>query len=171
MFYVCFALSLFAFAVYCHVCVCKKRSKKQLHSKAFIIIAGILLGAYAFGSWVVTLLRVFDPLTVWGQPFIISSAFMYLLCIPVYLTFYVLTQLMSPSKKILLSIKRRETLDFEGIVAEVASEDFIGTRLNDLCVSGCVVLEKGRYTLSPSGRILAGTLGVMQFIFGRDTGG
>ena len=54
---------------------------------------------------------------------------MYVIFIPVYLTFYVLTQLMSPSKKILLLLQKRSTLTFDDVVRGVEEEKFIDWEL------------------------------------------
>lgn len=171
MFYIFFALLLFIIAVGVHIAYCRQSTIPGLHSKMFMMIAGACLGVYflaavAIGHW-----RWVGPDSIWGMPFVYTGGFIFILLIPVYLTFYVLTQLMSPSKKILLALHAKPSLAYRDLVDAVAQEDFIGTRLNDLCISGCVVEAQGKYRLSPSGQTIAAFLNFMQAILGRPAGG
>ena len=82
-----------------------------------------------------------------------------------------LTQLTSPSKKILSTIAQRGEASYDDILASVKKEDFINTRLNDLCASGCVTQSNDRYVLTSEGRKIAAILNMMQSILGRKLGG
>ena len=171
MFYVFFVLILFVIAVCVHVFFCRYTSVPGLHTKAFIFIAVVFLCFYAVSICCVQRWAWVDSNSIWGLPFVWTSGIIFVLLVPVYLTFYVLTQLMSPSKKILLTLQRQQTLSYADAVASVKEEDFIGTRLSDLCQSGCVAYAAGKYVLNPSGRALALFLNAMQVLLGRETGG
>jgi hypothetical protein len=170
MAYVLFALFLFCLSVMVHVFFCRNTSKAGLHARAYVLIAIFLTGVYAAGVYFVDP-RMLDPRSFWGLPFKMTSGFIFVLLIPVYLSFYVLTQLMSPSKKILIALSRQGSLSYAGILASIEEEDFINTRLRDLCASGCVIQTGDRYALSASGQKIAMVLNIMQFILGRGIGG
>lgn len=162
MLYVVFALGLFIASVIVHIGFCRRTTKAGLQAKAYVVIGFVFLSIYAGGVL---------ALPHWGLPFKITAGVIFLLLVPVYLCFYVLTQLTSPSKKILLAISQRGELAHSDIVACVQKEDFITTRLKDLCASGCVTETAGRYTLSPEGKKIAVVLDIMQRVLGRDIGG
>src|SRR5262245_19517417 len=96
MLYLLLALVLFSAAVSSHIALCRRASKTHLHTREFFILSACLLGVYALA---VLLWPAPDPKTVWGLPLKITSAAIFILLVPVYLIFYVLTQLTSPSKK------------------------------------------------------------------------
>jgi len=171
MAYVLFAFLLFCVSVMTHVFFCRRASKSALQARAYILIAVFLMGVYIAGVYFADQASIFDPHSFWGLPFKITAGVIFLLLVPIYLSFYVLTQLMSPSKKILLTIARQGSLSYAGILASIEEEDFIGTRLRDLCSSGCVKKAGDRYQLSASGQKIAGVLNLMQGILGRDMGG
>jgi len=171
MAYLFLALLLFCASVMTHVFFCRKASKSCLQAKAFIFIAFIFLLVYFFGGAIIQRSGVLPLASVWGLPFRISSGVIFILLIPVYLCFYVLTQLTSPSKKILKSIARQGSVSYADILTCVKEEDFINTRLNDLCASGCVAQNNGRYVLTSEGQKIALTLNLMQFFLGRKVGG
>src|SRR4051812_46823515 len=104
MFYVVFSLLLFVSSVVVHIFYCRHTSKPGLHTKAFILIALLSLGIDGAVAWVVNQQSLFEPHSLWGLPLIMTSMVIFVLLVPSYLSFYVLTQLMSPSKKILLSM-------------------------------------------------------------------
>lgn len=171
MFYIVFALFLFIASVTVHIFFCRNNSKSGLHAKMFIFTAVIFLCIYTAGAYAAGQGSFLDHGSMWGIPLKITAGLIFALLVPIYLSFYVLTQLMSPSKKILLSLSRRGDLSYEDILLCVEEEDFIGTRLSDLCTSGCVRQAQGRYALSPSGQKLAAVLDIMQRILGRGVGG
>jgi len=169
--YVLFSLLLFCVSVMTHILFCRVTAKSGLQAKAFILITFVFLGVYAFGVWAIQQAGVLPLQSLWGLPFKITAGIIFFLLAPVYLCFYVLTQLTSPSKKILLTISQRGELSRADILASVQEEDFIMTRLNDLCASGCVTQINGRYTLTSEGQKIAAILNFMQFTLGRNVGG
>jgi len=171
MAYVFFALLLFCASVMVHIFFCRKTTRPGLQARAYIFIAMIFMGVYIAGVYAAGQGMLLDPHSLWGLPFKITSGVIFILLGPVYLMFYALTQLMSPSKKILMSIGRGGNLSRADILARIEEEDFIGTRLRDLCVSGCARHTKDRYILNPSGQKIATALTIMQRVLGRDMGG
>jgi len=171
MFYIVFVILLFIASVIIHVFFCRRTTRPGLQAKAYILIAIILIGVYVAGVYAIGKACILDGHSLWGLPLKITAGVIFALLVPVYLSFYVLTQLMSPSKKILLTISRRGNLSYADIVLCVQEEDFIGTRLSDLVTSGCVRQTEGRYTLSPSGQKIAAVLNIMQYVLGRGMGG
>jgi len=171
MFYAFFALFLFIISVMTHILFCRKSSQSGLQAKAFIGLAFLFLAVYVLGSWAILKADIFLPNTLLGFPFLITAGIIFILLIPVYLCFYVLTQLMSPSKKILLTVSQMQKASYEDMVSCVEQEDFINTRLSDLVTSGCVIKDQDRYRLSASGRQIAGILDLMQHVLGRKMGG
>ncbi len=171
MFYIVFVILLFIASVTVHIFFCRKTIKPGLHAKVFILTAMVFLGIYVVGVKTPLMASLLDPHSLWGFPFRITAGVIFVLLVPVYLIFYVLTQQMSPSKKILLTIAQRGEVSLSDILASVEQEDVITKRLSDLCMSGCVRLMEGRYTLSASGQKIAVVLNIMQHILGRDMGG
>ena len=171
MVYILFALFLFCLSVTAHIFFCRRNTRPGLYAKVYIIIALILIGVYAAGVYGLGKVSIPDGHSLWGLPFKITAGVIFILLVPIYLCFYTLTQLMSPSKKILLTIARRGELSYSEIVSCVEEEDFIGTRLSDLCACGCATFIDGRYRLTPQGQKIAMTLDIMQCVLGRDRGG
>lgn len=171
MFYIVFAILLFIASVIVHIFFCRQTSKPGLQAKAFIFTALAALGVYVLVVTMPYTGSLLDGQSLWGMPFKITAGIIFILLVPIYLCFYVLTQLTSPSKKILLTIAERGELSRKDIIASVHEEDFIMTRLSDLCASGCVSLVNGRYSVTPEGQKIAGILNMMQFILGRNVGG
>lgn len=171
MIYPFIVLLLFSVLVMTHILYCRKTVKPGLHAKAFVLMALVYLGIYAVSVLALSNSNIIDPNSLWGFPFKISSGFIFVLFVPLYLCFYVLTQLTSPSKKILLAISQGGEVSLQDILVSVEKEDFIMTRLRDLCTSGCVAQSNGRYVLTAEGRKIAMALNVMQFVLGRDAGG
>jgi len=156
----CLAIGLFTMTVVVHILFCRQQKTKGLQAKAFIFIALFFLLIYI----VITVLfnqRSFE----W------SSGLLFVLLVPVYLCFYVLTQLTSPSKKILQALDLQGPLNDKQIVAAIEEEDFINTRLHDLLISGCVVAHQDAYALTASGDKIAWILKAMQVTTGRGMGG
>lgn len=171
MAYVLFSFLLFAASVVTHVLFCRKTANSGLHAKAYIYIALFYLGIYAAGVYAAQRFGMLDPSSFWGLPFKITAAIVFFLLIPIYLVFYTLTQLMSPSKKILICLSRKGVLSYDEILKGIEEEDFINTRLNDLVSSGCVDKTQQGYRLTASGRRIAAVLDLMQLLLGRDMGG
>ena len=171
MFYIVFAWGLFIASVIAHILFCRRTNKSGLQAKAYVFIGFVFLIIYTGGVLALQSLGMLDAHSLWGAPFKLTAGIIFVLLVPVYLCFYVLTQLTSPSKKILWAISQRKELSHSDIVACVQKEDFITTRLNDLCASGCVTQKDGRYALSSEGQKIAMVLDVMQRILGRPIGG
>lgn len=164
-------LFLFAVSITIHIFYCRRAAQKRLHIKAYVRILFILLSVYVLGVLALHHGEWLKEHPLLNMPFKITSGIILMLFGPFYLIFYGLTHLVSPSQKILLSVAQNGGASYADIVMYVQEEDFIGTRLRDLCASGCVVQEQGRYMLSPSGRKLATTLEWMQRMTGRGMGG
>ena len=171
MFYVLLALLLFVGSVTAHIFYCRHASQEGLHAKAYLCIAFVFFIIYALAILMSRQAGAFQERSLWGLPFKMTAGVVFILLVPSYLVFYILTQLMSPSKKILLAMARRGALSYADIVACVREEGFIEGRLKDLCASQCVRCDKGRYSLTSSGRKIAAVLNVLQGVFGRDMGG
>lgn len=171
MFYIVLSMLLFIASVIVHIFFCRKTTKSGLQARAFIFISVISMGIYMTGVLTVQHWGMFDPHSLWGFPFRITAGLILILLVPIYLCFYVLTQLTSPSKKILLAISQCGQLSRADILLSVQKEDFIMTRLNDLCTSGCVKQINGRYILTWEGRKIAVILNFMQSVLGRNAGG
>ena len=172
MAYVLFSLFLFCASVAAHIFFCRRASKPGLQAKTYILIFIFFAGVYVLGVFLAGQAQLLDPHSLWGLPFQITAGLISVLLAPVYVSFYALTQLMSPSKKILLSVSRHGSLSHQDILAAIEEEDFINTRLNDLIASGCVSRTGGGgYVLTPSGRNIAVVLNVMQRFLGRGMGG
>jgi hypothetical protein len=171
MAYVFFALLLFCASVMAHVFFCRGKRGSGLQAKAYILIAALLFFVYVIVVLAIQQAGILHAQSLWGLPFRITAGLIFILLIPVYLSFYVLTQLMSPSKKILICLSQRGSLTYTDIVACVENENFINTRLNDLLSTGCVREVEGRYILNASGQKIAAILNIMQHLLGRDIGG
>ena len=169
MIYILFALLLFVGSVMAHIFFCRRRRNAGIQAKAYLYITAFFIAVYIIGAHFIA--GTVSPHSLWGSPLKITSGILFVLLIPFYLNFYTLTQLMSPSKKILICISRKGSASYEEILASIQEEDFIGTRLHDLITSGCVIETEGRYVLSPSGWGITTVLNRMQLILGRDIGG
>jgi len=171
MFYIVYALVLFIASVLVHILFCRQTANPGLHAKAFILTAIIFGCLYTAGVILLSETNILDPYSWWGMSFKMTAGIIFILLVPIYLCFYVLTQLTSPSKKILAAIAERGPLSHGEILACVQKEDFIGTRLSDLCASGCVIQTNGRYKLTSEGQKIFFILNGMQMILGRNAGG
>ena len=171
MFYIMCVTLLFLCSVVAHIFFCRHTKQAGLHAKAFIFIALFTLGVYILGAWAARNVIWLDPHSLWGAPFQITAGIIFILLIPIYLCFYVLTQLMSPSKKILMSIFQKGERSYTDILAAVEEEKFITTRLDDLCASRCVLQVNGRYFLTGEGQKIVFILNFMQMLLGRNAGG
>ena len=171
MFYIFFIFLLFIATLTGHIFFCRNTRKAGLHAKVFVLGAMASLVFYMVVVQLPFMVSQLDPDTLWGLPFKITAGMIFILLVPIYLCFYVLTQLTSPSKKILLTIARRGELSRSDILLSIEQEDFIMTRLNDLLACGCVKETDGKYILTSEGQKIAATLNVMQVILGRNVGG
>ena len=115
MAYVLFALLLFCASVMTHIFYCRRKPKSVLQARAYVLIAVFFIVAYAAGACFAGCFL--DPSSLWGQPFKITAALIFVLLIPAYLSFYVLTQLMSPSKKILICLSKQGSMTYAEILS------------------------------------------------------
>jgi hypothetical protein len=141
-----------------HLILCRKDNDKSLKAKLFVQITLTALGlflAIGFGA---------------RLPYILTSAVIYVLLVPVYLIFYVSTELYSPSKRILHAVGM-EGAAYSKIFKELEQENFIMTRLEELEQSGCLTRKYDRYALSKSGWSIAKVLYYYQKLLGREIGG
>ena len=164
-------LFFFAASVIAHVYYCRKTRQAGLHAKAFVGGSLVFLCVYVALVMGLSGWGIENPHSAWGAPLMITASLIYILLVPIYLCFYVLTQLTSPSKRILVAVSGQEGVSYNALLAQLQQEDFIATRLNDLLASGCVLLREGRYVLTPEGQKIAMVLQVMQALLGRDAGG
>ena len=150
---------LFFCAIVVHIILCRASSDKNLKSKLFLQIS-------------LSFLVLFIVLVIYFcLPFLWSCVVIYILLIPAYLVVYVTTVLVSPSKKILMSLSGSSGLSYEGILVSLQKENLISSRLEELVQSGCVVLIEGRFQLTPTGKSLATFLDLYGRILGRGVGG
>jgi H+/gluconate symporter-like permease len=171
MFYIVLVLLLFMVTVAAHILYCRYTDKPGLHARIFVNMAILALGIYAALVFLLPTTGMIDAHSLWGMPFKVTAGAIFFLLVPFYLCFYVLTQLTSPSKKILLTISQRGELEYADVLACVKEEDFISSRLNDLCASRCVIQNNGRYIITSEGQKVAAILNAVQFFLGRNMGG
>ena len=171
MFYFFFMLFLFFSSVALHVIYCRYSASEKLHAKVYVFIVFVLIIVYIVGVLFLQHWGWLKEHPLMSAPFQITSGIIFVLLVPFYLIFYTLTGFVSPSQKILLSIALHGGLSYADVLVCVQEEDFIGTRLADLCVSGCVVRKQERYVLSPTGNIMATVLRWVQRVTGREIGG
>jgi len=171
MIYLSLVLFLFIATVFAHLTFCRRTSKSGLQAKAFVLMAMMAFGVYAGGVLILQHTAALDKHSLWGVPFGFTGAIIFILLIPVYLSIYVLTQLSSPSKKILMTISLVGEASYNDMVSAIQKEDFITSRLNDLLASQCLTSRNGRYVLTTDGQKIAAILNLMQFILGRKAGG
>jgi hypothetical protein len=162
MFYVILALGLFAASVVSHVALCRRLSKHALHAKAFIGLALLFLGIYWAAATVIP---------IRGLPLQLTGACIFILLIPTYLIFYVLTKLVSPSQALLSAASCPEGASYDDLVSSIQREGFIASRLDDLCISGCTVKKDDTYLLTASGKTVARVLKALGAVLGREMGG
>lgn len=171
MFDFCFASLFFCLSVMTHIFYCRRKPQSKLHAKAFCLIAGFYLGIYALISSIFHFIPIFDASSIWGLSFQFTSAVIFLLLIPIYLCFYVLTQLTSPSKRILTCLSQGGEQTRVNILSVLEKEKMIDSRLEDLLSTGCVQDKNGRIFLTGDGKKIAAILDVMQWALGREMGG
>ncbi len=171
MIYIIFSFLMFCFSVFAHVLYCRVHSKQQLHTKVYCLIAMALMAMYVGLVLLVKHLNLFPADSLMGVPLLWTGLLIFFLLVPIYLRIYVLTQLTSPSKKILETIVAGKQVTYDDIYKAIAAEDFIGTRLRDLGASGCITDQGGVYTITTSGKAIVRILEFMQKSLGRGVGG
>ncbi len=171
MMYILLSLLMFCVSVSVHVLYCRRQSKQQLHTKAYCAIAVALMGVYLSVAFYVKRSLLFSDDSLLGVSLEWTGLAILIVLVPVYLCFYVLTQLTSPSKRIIEAIVKGTEITYDDIRKNIAAEDFIGTRLRDLKISGCITEITEVYTVTASGRLIARVLNIMQKFLGREAGG
>lgn len=159
---------IFAGVVLAHLMVCRLRSKDCLHVRDFFIIAGIGLVAL-----VVILFAAVDAAFFNGMPLDrlpATAIILYVLLMPIYLSFYVLTVLMSPSKKILMSLAQGD-LTRGQLLEALGREEFVQTRIKDLIASRMVRQADGRLILTAHGKPYFMFTRIFGMLLGRPQGG
>lgn len=150
---------LFSAVVYVHLIICRQSSTKELKIKSFMVLG--LMGLLLF--WGIALCA--------QLPMLVTNTVIFVLMMPVYFTFYVSTELMSPSKKIMQVLNAKPGALYEDIFQALERENFLMTRLIELKQCGFIVEEGGRYRLSPTGASFARTYTCYQKLLGREIGG
>jgi hypothetical protein len=159
MWAVLISVLLFLIAVTIHLVICRISPDKRLKAKLFIIIALVNL-------------VIFEACAVlFHLPLILSASLIYIFLAPIYLIFYVSTELVSPSKKNLRIVEYSGQAEYKEIFKRLEQENLIITRLEELEESGCVTSQAGTYKLTKAGRSLEMLLGFYQKILGRTRGG
>ena len=128
----------------------------SLQAKAFIVIA------LANGLVMAVFFLFFKPSDM-DLPR--TALLLYVLSIPAYLIFYVSTSLMSPSKKILQTIRGGAT--YEVLLRALGEENAVALRLGELQDSGCARRSGEKFMLTPAGKNIAHLLKVCRMVFGR----
>ncbi len=166
MFDILIVLGVFVAVVGVHLAICRASGKRCLYVREFLMLATIglalCLGILCGGLF---------PAISAAERLIVTSLLLYVLLIPTYLCFYVLTILMSPSKKVLMLLAAHGSLDRTALHQGLAAEAFIQTRVEDLLVSGMVENKKGRLVLTPQGRMYLNGVKLFGVLMGRPQGG
>ena len=152
------SVGIFLAAVAGHLLCCRKSAKKNLQAKLFTALA-------TAGLTVFVLVGAINQL-----PLLLTASVIYVLLVPVYLIFYVSTELVSPSKKIVQVLAAGPGV-YADLYKALERENFIMLRLEELEQSGCLRREGERYCLTASGQAIAKSLRVYQKLLGRAVGG
>src|SRR3989338_405407 len=86
------------------------------------IFSFCLIALFVFGTYLLTAQyphETMSSLNAWNIPLRLSSIVLYFLLIPIYLIFYFGIKVESPSKRILLLLKARESLSYEDLKKEM----------------------------------------------------
>jgi hypothetical protein len=170
MIYLLINLVFFVLVVVTHIGVCRRYKGKGLLVKAFCVMAtaGLLL---AVAAAVAIKGQVSHWSLIWQLPLFVTAMLIYILLVPTYIIFYVSTQLNSPSKEILLLIKKQGSMSREQLAAQMTDDKFIRPRLVDLKQTDYVTYKDSKYRLNPSGIKVARFLNFYQWLLGRELGG
>ena len=152
------SVGIFLAAAAAHLWCCRTSAKKDLQAKLFIALAMLGLAVFVMAGAINQL------------PLLLSASVIYVLLVPVYLIFYVSTELVSPSKKI-VQVLAAGPGAYSDLYKALERENFIMLRLEELEQSGCLRRDGERYCLTASGHAIAKTLGVYQMLLGREVGG
>ena len=153
------SFSFFLLAIAIHLIRCRLSPHKGLKAKLFVIIAMQLLCLFLIIA------------LIFHLALIVTSVVIYLLLIPAYLIFYVSSELVSPSKRMLRVVEDKEGASYADMYKALERENLIMTRLEELVDSHCVVIHRENYQLSPSGALIARFLAFYQLLLGRKMGG
>ena len=162
----------FILSIGAHILWCRLRHKTTLQLYSFGVIAGVGLLIYigiTLGAFY-RLELVFDQ-GIWSVSLWVSSVIIYILMIPTYVIIYFNTLVQSPSKTVLILMRKHNRLSFDDLAKSITDEKFVMTRIKDLLDYGYAREEKGLYALTPRGVILAKGLALYEKIFARPMGG
>ena len=165
MFDILIVIGVFFIAVCVHLALCRAWGKSCLYVRELMMLVTIGLAVC-----LVILLGGFFPAISTAPRLIMTSLTLYVLLVPTYLCFYVLTILMSPSKKVLILLEKGPLSRAE-LHDGIAVEAFVQTRLEDLLVSGMVENKKGYLTLTPQGCMYLNVVEIFGVLMGRPKGG
>ncbi len=162
----------FILSIGAHILWCRLRRKATLQLYSFGVIAGIglLIYTYITLGMFYRLEYVFDQ-GIWKTSLWVSSVVIYILMIPTYVIIYFNTLVQSPSKTILVLIKRHGRLSVDDLAKSITDEKFVMTRMKDLLDYGYAKEERGLYALTAKGVLLAKGLKLYEMIFARPMGG
>ncbi len=149
----------FVCATVLHIFACRYSPDKNLKSKLFLQISAAFLFVF-----IVVSLHFTMPL-MW------ACIIIYILLVPAYLVVYVTTELVSPSKRILMSVANPQGVTYAEIIEYLEKENLITSRLDELVISGCLTRAGDWYILTSSGRSLAAFLDIFGKLLGRGVGG
>jgi len=164
-------LLFFSLSVFIHIVICRNRKLQGLWVKLFCVIAVVnLLLCWGIFLWAGRSVALNAP-SIWNLPLSMTSTFIYILLVPTYVIFYISTQLNSPSKKVLLLLKKNNAMSFEELSKHFSEEEFIMPRIKDLQETGCIQCTERHWMLLPPGLTIAQFLNFYQSILGRPAGG
>lgn len=164
MMHVGLAVILFLLAATIHLLYCRQTTSKGLQAKVFLVIA---LGVLMFMEG----LFIFIPFDPWGPALPWTATTIYLLLIPAYLIFYVTTDLLSPSKKILKILQTQGKADDHQLLSAIRADNMIEGRLQELVVSNCAYKREGKFFLTAHGNKLLMIVKLYQWLCGRRMAG
>lgn len=166
------SLFIFTLSIGFHILWCRFRKKTTLQMYSFGVIATAGLIIYIFIT-----LRIFQRLDyafdqgIWHVSLWVSSVLLYVLLMPTYIIIYFNTIVQSPSKTILILVRKHGMLSFDELARLMTDDEFIMTRMKDLLDFGYATKEGSLYSLTPRGVILAKVLAFYEKLFGRPMGG
>ncbi len=172
MMHVGMAIILFLLAAILHLLYCRQTTAKGLQAKVFLVI---VLGVLMF----MEVLFIFIPFDPWGpaptlrsgQALPLTATTIYLLLIPAYLIFYVTTDLLSPSKKILKILQTQGKADYNQLLSAIKADNMIEGRLQELIVSSCAYKRGWKFFLTPHGNKLLMIVKLYRWLCGRSMAG
>jgi hypothetical protein len=164
MIHIVLALIVFLIVVVIHLLLSRQSKTKDASTGVFIFTASL---------GVIVLWLLFDVVTfIHSKYFLKSTAtIMYLLLMPLYITFYRSVNEMSPSLKITQVLQQKSSASYEDLWSAINEEDFVQRGLEALVKSGQVRKKDGKFLLSGKGKFLALFARLDRVFFKRSMGG